>query len=180
MANRDAPGVRPATYRTNRGLNGRNPARCGAPPDTTLSVPRQQDTRRATSHVGKENVMEKKDAISWFEIPATDLGRAMRFYEVVLGIEMKREQMGPQEMAVFSYQAPGVGGCIAQGEGFQPSQQGNLVYLFAGPNMKSVLGRVERGGGKIALGRTELPDNLGCYAHIIDTEGNKVGLHALA
>ena len=124
--------------------------------------------------------MEKHDAISWFEIPATDLGRAMRFYEAVLGIAMKREKMGPQELAVFSYQAPGVGGCIAQGEGFRPSQQGNLVYLFAGPSMKTVLGRVEGAGGKIALGQTELPDNLGCFAHIIDSEGNKVGLHALA
>lgn len=27
---------------------------------------------------------------------------------------------------------------------------------------------------------TELPDGLGCFAHIIDTEGNRVGLHAEA
>ena len=124
--------------------------------------------------------MQKKDAISWFEIPAIDLKRATRFYEAVLGVEMKREQMGPQETAIFPYEAPGVGGCIAAGEGFLPSDRGNLVYLYAGASLKGALGRVASAGGRVALGQTELPDGLGCFAHIIDTEGNKVGLHAAA
>jgi len=128
----------------------------------------------------KENAMEKKDAISWFEIPATDLARAARFYETVLGVEMKRGQMGPTQMALFPYEQPGVGGCLAVGDGNQPSLQGNLVYLQAGTSLKTALGRVDRAGGRIALGQTELPDGMGCFAHIIDTEGNRVGLHALA
>jgi len=145
-----------------------------------MSVVPQQDTRRATSHVNKEHVMEKKDAITWFEIPAADLGRATRFYETVLGVEMKPEQMGPHKMAIFPYANPGVGGCLTAGDGNQPAEHGNLVYLNAGASLKAALGRVERAGGRISLGQTALPDGLGFFAHIIDTEGNRVGLHALA
>jgi len=124
--------------------------------------------------------MERKDAITWFEIPATDLARATKFYETVLGAELKAEQMGPMKMALFPYAAPGVGGCLIAGEGNAPSTTGNLVYLQAGPSLKAALSRVERAGGRIALGATELPDGMGFFAHILDTEGNRVGLHALA
>ena len=124
--------------------------------------------------------MQKKDAITWFEIPAADLARATRFYETVLGVEMKQEEMGPQKMALFPYEAPGVGGCITAGDGNQPAGHGNLVYLNAGASLKAALGRVERAGGRISLEQTELPDGMGYFAHVIDTEGNRVGLHALA
>jgi predicted enzyme related to lactoylglutathione lyase len=124
--------------------------------------------------------MQKRDAITWFEIPAADLGRAKRFYETVLGVELKNEQMGPQKMALFPYETPGIGGCITAGDGNQPSGQGSLVYLQAGSSLNAALGRVERAGGRISLGQTELPDGMGFFAHILDTEGNRVGLHALA
>jgi predicted enzyme related to lactoylglutathione lyase len=38
---------------------------------------------------------------------------------------------------------------------------------------------VEPAGGKISLPRTALPEGMGFYAHILDTEGNRVGLHAI-
>jgi len=124
--------------------------------------------------------MEKRDAISWFEIPAADLGRATRFYEAVLGVALKADQMGPHKMAIFPYETPGVGGCIIAGDDNEPATRGNLIYLYAGDSLKGALARVERAGGRISLGATELPDGMGCFAHIIDTEGNRVGLHALA
>ena len=33
--------------------------------------------------------MPKQDALTWFEIPATDFRRATRFYETVLGASLK-------------------------------------------------------------------------------------------
>ncbi len=124
--------------------------------------------------------MERKDAITWFEIPATDLPRAKRFYETVLATELRLEQMGPHQLAVFPYTAPGVGGCVMAGDGVHPSSDGNLVYLHAGNSLKAALGRVQRAGGRIALDATTLPDGMGVFAHVIDTEGNRVGLHAPA
>jgi len=122
--------------------------------------------------------MDAKHAITWFEIPAADLGRATRFYETVLGVELKHETMGPQQMAVFPYQSPGVGGCVTAGDGNGPADHGNIVYLNAGASLDAALGRVPSAGGKVTLGRTALPDGMGFFAHIVDSEGNRVGLHA--
>jgi hypothetical protein len=38
---------------------------------------------------------------------------------------------------------------------------------------------VTRAGGRVVQDRTLLPEGLGAFAHIVDSEGNRVGLHAL-
>jgi predicted enzyme related to lactoylglutathione lyase len=122
--------------------------------------------------------MHAKDALSWFEIPAADLPRATRFYEAVLARKLKPETMGPQQLSVFAYEQPGVGGCVIAGEGHRPAASGTVVYLCVA-SLDEALDRVGRAGGKIALPKTALPERMGFFAHIIDTEGNRVGLHAL-
>lgn len=121
-------------------------------------------------------------AIHWFEIPATDLDRAQRFYETVLGCTLRREPMGPGQGAVFPYQreAGGVGGALLCGpNACAPGASGTLVYLDGGASLDATLARVDAAGGQIALPRQALPPGMGFFAHIIDTEGNRVGLHAL-
>ncbi len=123
--------------------------------------------------------MPTHNALTWFEIPATDLARAERFYSQVIGQPLEKQQFGPHELMVFPYQQPGVGGCLMNYESLQPSQQGTVIYLSIGDALDSALQRATQAGGQIALGRTELPAGMGCYAHIIDSEGNRIGLHAL-
>ena len=123
-----------------------------------------------------------KNAINWFEIPVRNMDRAQKFYETLLGAPMKREQMGPGvTLAVFAYdQAEGSGGCLFGGESApEPSKGGTLVYLNAEPTLDTVLARVEAAGGRITTPPVQLPDGMGVFAHITDTEGNRVGLHAL-
>ena len=119
-------------------------------------------------------------AITWFEIPATDLKRAMAFYQTVTGNALRRETFGAQgeEMAVFEVETQtGVSGCLQLG---RPAQDGTLVYLNAAPSLDAWLARVEKAGGKITTPKTALPPGMGFFAHIQDTEGNRVGLHAPA
>jgi uncharacterized protein len=123
-----------------------------------------------------------KSAISWFEIPTTQLDAAQAFYEAVLGHPMRRESMGPSEGAVFAYdpQADGTGGALMMGPTApQVSPHGTLVYLDASPSLDAALQRVVAQGGSVALGRTALPPGMGYFAHITDLDGNRVGLHAL-
>jgi len=122
--------------------------------------------------------MPKHDALTWFEIPAADFRRATRFYETVLGASLKTEKMGEATLAVFPYQEPGVGGCIIDGNGHAPSSKGTVVYLNAAPKIDDALARVARAGGSVVLPKTALPADMGFFAHVIDTEGNRVGLHA--
>jgi predicted enzyme related to lactoylglutathione lyase len=124
-----------------------------------------------------------KSAISWFEIPTTQLDMAQAFYEAVLGHPMRRENMGPSEGAVFAYdpQADGTGGALMMGPtALKPSSGGTLVYLDASPSLDAALARVVGAGGHIALPRQALPPGMGYFAHITDLDGNRVGLHALA
>ena len=122
--------------------------------------------------------MDAKNALTWFEIPATDLARATRFYETVLANKLKAESMGPLQLSVFSYDQPGVGGCLIAGDGHLPAAVGTVVYLVVA-GLDEALERVGRAGGRIALPKTALPEGLGFFAHIIDSEGNRVGLHSL-
>ena len=121
-------------------------------------------------------------AIDWFEIPVRNLDRAQAFYEKLLATTLRREAAGPQKMlAVFGYGDNHVGGCLMAGEGTpDPSPDGTLIYLNAEPSLDAVLARVEGAGGRITTPKVQLPDGMGCFAQIADTEGNRVGLHAQA
>ena len=120
-------------------------------------------------------------AIDWFELPARDLDRAQAFYEKLLASTLRREAMGDKQLAVFAYSDTGVGGCLMAGTNVAaPSAEGALVYLNAGPSLDATLARVAAAGGRITTPKVQLPDGMGCFAHIADSEGNRVGLHALA
>lgn len=123
---------------------------------------------------------ERDNALNWFEIAVNDLDRAAAFYERVLAKKLTRESMGPVQMAMLPYNEPGVGGCLMKAPEMTPHRDGAMVYLNAAPAIDAMLARVADAGGSIALPKTALPDGMGFYAHMIDTEGNRVGLHAMA
>ncbi len=121
--------------------------------------------------------MDGKSIITWFEIPVIDLDRAQKFYEAVLDASLIREEMpGAGEMAVMPYQPGSVSGCLQPGPN-PPSQTGTLVYLRIQNDLDAALARVKKAGGSVLLGKTELPGGMGHFAHIVDSEGNRVGLH---
>ncbi len=120
-------------------------------------------------------------AISWFEIPVADMHRAQTFYEAVLGRSLRRENMGGTELAVFPYDEPATGGCLQAGANAAgQAGAGIRVYLDCNPSLDAALARIEAAGGQIAQPRTALPPGMGFIAHLRDTEGNEVGLHALS
>ena len=69
-----------------------------------------------------------------------------------------------------------VTGVLSKSEKNRPSGNGTVVYINASPNIQIVLDKVKQAGGKIVAGKTQIP--AGFIAIIIDSEGNKVGLHA--
>lgn len=122
-------------------------------------------------------------ALNWFEIPVADMDRALRFYTALTGRTPRREAFGGpgEELGVFEVEGDNeVKGALFKHPQFEPSDKGTLVYLNAGPSLDAWLARVPAAGGQIALPKVTLPGDMGCFAHIIDSEGNRVGLHALA
>lgn len=119
-------------------------------------------------------------ALSWFEIPVSDFHRAQAFYEAVLATKMERMDMGPTVMGMFPADQTSVGGAIVFDGSSQPSANGTVVYLNGGEDLAPVLGRVEAAGGRIVVPKTEIGNDFGFFAHFLDSEGNKVGLHSMA
>jgi uncharacterized protein len=124
-----------------------------------------------------------KSAISWFEIPATDLDRATKFYEAIFDVSLIPMDTPNIKMRMFPVEDPmtDIGGAVVNSSGFhKPSEtDGPLIYLNGNPDVQTVLDRVEKAGGKIMLQKTEISPEYGFMAVIIDTEGNRIGLHSI-
>ncbi len=121
--------------------------------------------------------------LTWFEIPILDIQRAKKFYETILDIEMVIKVDGNNEAVFFPYdpnviQATSgrVTGVLSKSNNNSPSSNGTLVYINASPYIQNVLDKVEQSGGKIIMPKMKM--NAGYIAIILDSEGNRVGLHA--
>ena len=123
------------------------------------------------------------NAISWFEIPATDLARATKFYETIFSTALIPMDLPNIKMRMFPLDdiQNGVGGAVVDSGGFhKPSAtDGPLIYLNGNPDVQNILDKVETAGGKIAVSKTEISPDYGFMAVIIDTEGNRIGLHSI-
>jgi uncharacterized protein len=118
-------------------------------------------------------------AISWFEIPVTNFARAQKFYEAVLGHAIQVMEMPPLTMGFLTSDQNAIGGAIVFGDGNTPSQQGTIIYMPGGDDLAPTLARAVAAGAKVAVPKTEIGNEFGFFAHFIDTEGNKIGLHSM-
>jgi predicted enzyme related to lactoylglutathione lyase len=125
---------------------------------------------------------EFKNAISWFEIPATDIQRAQAFYEEIFGIQLTPLDLPNIRMRLFPLEDPmGVGGSLCESGGFhKPSAtDGPLIYLNANPDLQLVLDKIEKAGGKILVPKTQVSPEYGYMGVFLDTEGNRIALHSI-
>ncbi len=122
-------------------------------------------------------------AISWFEIPTTDINQAQQFYETIFGITMIPMDMPNIQMRMFPLDdmMTQVGGALVNSGGFHKASatDGPLIYLNANPDVQNVLDKVVAAGGSIVVPKTEISPDYGFMAVFMDTEGNRVALHSV-
>ena len=110
------------------------------------------------------------NAISWFEIPATELDRAQKFYETIFGISMIPMDMENIKMRMFPLDdmMKEVGGAVVDSGGFhKPSAtDGPLVYLNGNPDVQNIINKVEAAGGSIMVPKTQISPEYGYMAVI--------------
>ncbi len=127
--------------------------------------------------------MALDNAISWFEIPAIDLNRATQFYETIFDIKLHPMDMDNIRMRMFPLKdnMTGVGGAVVDSGGFhKPSlTEGPLIYLNGNPDLQKILDKVDSAGGSVMVPKTPISPEYGFMAVIIDTEGNRIGLHSI-
>jgi uncharacterized protein len=110
---------------------------------------------------------------SYFEIPVTDLKRAMDFYGYVFDIKFKVENIDGNDMALF----PSNIGALAKGESYQPSLDGTRIY-FDIESIDEVMKKALEKGGKKLYPKTSIGE-LGFVAEIQDSEGNCIALSSM-
>jgi predicted enzyme related to lactoylglutathione lyase len=112
----------------------------------------------------------------YFEIPVTDLDRAVRFYEAVFEVSLERAELDGNTMAFFppTGEGGGITGSLACGESYVPGKSGTRIY-FATSDILQTLSRAERAGGKTLYPRTAVPP-YGWVAEFEDSEGNCIAL----
>ena len=119
------------------------------------------------------------NVVNWFEIPATDLDRATKFYETIMDKKLTYLEMGPSKMAMFPMEqgAPNATGALIQQEGYVPSQTGSVVY-FSVDDIEGTLAKINELGGSTLTPKMDIGEN-GFIAQFADCEGNRVALHSM-
>lgn len=129
--------------------------------------------------------MMTHNPVGWFEIPVTNMDRAVAFYEAVFQITLERHKMGELEMAWFPSFHEGVGAMgtlIRHQEFYFPSEtHGPLIYFtaFSG-DLAIEMDRVEQAGGTILTPKKQISPDHGYMGLFLDSEGNRIALHSIS
>ncbi|MFM1688083.1 VOC family protein [Aeromonas salmonicida] len=115
-----------------------------------------------------------------FEIPVTDMTRAIEFYSRVFGITFERAEIDGNEMALFPLSEGGEGcsGALVRGETYVPSLDGTRIYL-AVADIEQVMASALLAGAQRLYPVTRVGDTIR-VAEFQDPEGNRIALQETA
>jgi len=139
------------------------------------------------NHITNDKVKEEKkkndkqmetnfNPVVYFEIPVTDINRAIKFYKSVFQFDFQKEVIDHNEMALFPFTdgQTGISGALAKGEIYKPTKNGVVIY-FKTLNIDKTLKLASENGGQILYPKTD--NGLGFVAEFEDTEGNRIALY---
>ncbi|WP_057939848.1 VOC family protein [Algoriphagus resistens] len=114
-------------------------------------------------------------SISWFEIPVTNMDRAIDFYQQVFDCELQKIDLGDFQLTRF----PGVGGSLVLHKDFyQPSNTAGPLLYFSSDDVSIELAKVEAAGGIVQLPKRKISSEFGYMGVFLDSEGNRIALHS--
>jgi predicted enzyme related to lactoylglutathione lyase len=119
--------------------------------------------------------------LNWFQIPATDIDRAAKFYEAVMKTKLERMEDARMKRAFFPMDMANhdrTGGELVQSPDDKPSPDGVTIYFNSDDGVDACLARVEAAGGKVTMRRTSIGE-YGFISLFRDTEGNGIGVHGM-
>ena len=133
----------------------------------------------------------KHGNVIWFEIPAKNLDRAIKFYSEVLGVTITKQKLHKTDYGVFDKKKIGIGGVIVE----RPEKAGVGVSLFFFVNVLSdaldialadggkiitpkMLLKQTNAEGKVTLAQNLIDNQVGYFSEILDSEGNQIALYS--
>lgn len=115
-----------------------------------------------------------------FEIPVTDMDRAVAFYEYVFSLDLSRQRVDGYDMAFFRRNEEGTGasGALALGDVYRPSKEGTIIY-FDVPDIDAALARATDRRARVLYEKKDIGE-AGFVAEFQDSEGNRIALTQIA
>ena len=114
--------------------------------------------------------------VVWFDVPALDLQRAIKFYAAVLACKVSQD-FGDMKVGVIEHEGSDVSGCIVAHEGEQPSASGPLLYFSVSGRLDEAVTAAQLNGGKVLKAKHQIGP-YGYRAIVLDSEGNRIALHS--
>ncbi|MEB2775012.1 VOC family protein [Algoriphagus sp. D3-2-R+10] len=125
----------------------------------------------------------KKVTVGRFEIPVSDMDRAISFYQKVFDCSLTKIDMGDFQMAMFPGEGGGVGaeGSLVSHKDFYKSSNlaGVLIY-FSSVDLSIELAKVEEAGGNVQIPKRMISPEYGYMGVFLDSEGNRIALHSMS
>lgn len=138
--------------------------------------------------------MESK--IVWLQIPVNDLDRAATYYKRVFGASFEFKDLNGMPHAIFQPNKIGeklITGALVKFSDDRRPGAGPVIFFEATGKFHDIMEVGEANGGRTIVQKTLIKDRLnedsatlaktyidgktGYYAHILDSEGNRIGLY---
>ena len=110
------------------------------------------------------------------------MARARAFYEAVFGVPLQDFALpdAQYEFAMFGtdYGQYGIGGMLCRDAAGGVTRGNGITVYFACEDCAVEAARAAAHGGKILQEKVEIGEGNGFCALVLDTEGNRIGLHS--
>lgn len=132
-------------------------------------------SKTANEPIQQPIMAKKSNPVVYFEIPVTDMSRAITFYSRVFHFTFDLDHIDNYEMGLFPFseESTGISGALAKGDIYKPTKDGVIIY-FTTDNIDQTLALVTSNGGEILYPKTD--NGIGLVAEFEDTEGNRIAL----
>lgn len=112
--------------------------------------------------------------VVWTEIPVSDLDKGIAFYSDVFGIEVKKNDDGPNTIAMLpTWDDTGVAGHLYVGKPAKDAS-GPTIHFASPGKLEDTVSKVAPAGGTVVSDPIEIPP--GRFAYCQDPDGNSFSI----
>lgn len=115
--------------------------------------------------------------IVWFDVPVSDIDRAITFYSAVLNKNITKHVMPEGTIGILPHEGDLIGGCLTLTKD-KISAGGPILYFNALGRLDQAAAAATANGGKVLKPKYSIGPHGFCVL-VSDSEGNRIALHSM-